>query len=764
MPQNIFKILDGRGSFWQWDVNQRITADWLKVGDIIHVTNDKQPTAPMLKAYDFNGTVVVDVPNILLQDTLPISAYRYIEDGDAAATINKFIFKVRQRPRPDGYVYTETETLTYHQLDERITYLEENGTGGGGGSKITVDQVFTPTSKNPQSGIAVAEALGNIDQLVIDAGVFRSMEDLQRYKFEAGKIYILYCTDNLNNINMHGEFIGTVCENILYCFRSSLSESLSIDLTKGEVVDYYNSAEHPFETCDIYNYEELLGYPFKVNKLYKLNVITNLHSLIPTGCYIGRYFYDKDVWNANILEFTTFIPDGKVRVVNFETEECLTRDVDVVKSVNGKTGEVQLTASDVGALSENDIKHVFLKNDKKPISSVGVNSAINLVVKKSTDIESFARLFYLVKASSFDPCFLKAVISNDLRDAVTYATLPKGTYLCVASNENNVGCWDIETQKLYTIRQVFDDTINTTTYTVETGNWDIIAEAIRITDIGEYFEATTVEDALQEIGKKIEDLGTSLVIGAGEFGSLTALKEYDFDSYGGHTIFICDFYGVLPNGLRDFGTTFVKYTASRSSETEYWYRYLNCYSVYGHKKANINLLTDEVTVVDYEEKITNIENILDELGTLENGKSAYEIAMDNGFEGDEAEWLESLKGEDGLTPFINDNGNWQIGDTDTGVKAEGDKGDAGIGIDEVYILDGNLYVKKTTDTEAINLGSVKGDPATNLIQSVNGYTGVVQLNASDVKAVSSDEGTQMKEQIQTINTTLQGLEDFLASI
>lgn len=30
-----------------------------------------------------------------------------------------------------------------------------------------------------------------------------------------------------------------------------------------------------------------------------------------------------------------------------------------------------------------------------------------------------------------------------------------------------------------------------------------------------------------------------------------------------------------------------------------------------------------------------------------NGKSAYEIALDNGFEGTEAEWLESLKGKDG---------------------------------------------------------------------------------------------------------------------
>lgn len=39
-------------------------------------------------------------------------------------------------------------------------------------------------------------------------------------------------------------------------------------------------------------------------------------------------------------------------------------------------------------------------------------------------------------------------------------------------------------------------------------------------------------------------------------------------------------------------------------------------------------------------------------GTGGNGKSAYEIALDNGFEGSEAEWLESLKGDDGFSPIV----------------------------------------------------------------------------------------------------------------
>ena len=49
-----------------------------------------------------------------------------------------------------------------------------------------------------------------------------------------------------------------------------------------------------------------------------------------------------------------------------------------------------------------------------------------------------------------------------------------------------------------------------------------------------------------------------------------------------------------------------------------------------------------------------------------HGKSAYEIAVENGFTGTETEWLESLNG---TSPHIGDNGNWFIGDIDTGVSA-----------------------------------------------------------------------------------------------
>lgn len=53
-------------------------------------------------------------------------------------------------------------------------------------------------------------------------------------------------------------------------------------------------------------------------------------------------------------------------------------------------------------------------------------------------------------------------------------------------------------------------------------------------------------------------------------------------------------------------------------------------------------------------------------GTGADGKSAYEIACDEGFNGTVKEWLESLKGD---SPKIGEDGYWYVGESSTGVKA-----------------------------------------------------------------------------------------------
>ncbi len=80
-------------------------------------------------------------------------------------------------------------------------------------------------------------------------------------------------------------------------------------------------------------------------------------------------------------------------------------------------------------------------------------------------------------------------------------------------------------------------------------------------------------------------------------------------------------------------------------------------------------------------------------------------------------WLSMIRGEDGKdgeTPFIGENGNWWIGDTDTGVRAagrdgedgqDGQNGQNGRGILSAQIIEGDLWIFYTDNT-SVNLGKI----------------------------------------------------------
>jgi hypothetical protein len=65
-----------------------------------------------------------------------------------------------------------------------------------------------------------------------------------------------------------------------------------------------------------------------------------------------------------------------------------------------------------------------------------------------------------------------------------------------------------------------------------------------------------------------------------------------------------------------------------------------------------------------------IDATLSGAGALK-GDSAYDIAVKNGFQGTESEWLKSLEG---IAPHIGENGNWFLGEQDTGIIAAPDLG------------------------------------------------------------------------------------------
>ena len=115
-------------------------------------------------------------------------------------------------------------------------------------------------------------------------------------------------------------------------------------------------------------------------------------------------------------------------------------------------------------------------------------------------------------------------------------------------------------------------------------------------------------------------------------------------------------------------------------------------------------------------------------GQKANGLSAYEIAVKNGFKGTETEWLESLKGKKGSTPYILD-GYWYLDEVNTGVKAEGKDGRDGY---TPYILNGYWYINGVnTNVKAQGVDGKNGVDGTDGKDGADGKDGHTPVKGTD---------------------------------
>ena len=133
------KIMGYKQGFFQWDTDQKLILPLYRPGMEIHFANKmtvgEGRNAIVMYPYELKEDFwVVDVPDVILQEPYTLLVYMCSDD----ATKEEFRFKVTPRPKPDDYVYSETEVLKYSYLEERIEELEKKiesgGTGGGGGT------------------------------------------------------------------------------------------------------------------------------------------------------------------------------------------------------------------------------------------------------------------------------------------------------------------------------------------------------------------------------------------------------------------------------------------------------------------------------------------------------------------------------------------------------------------------------------------------------------------------------------------------------
>ena len=108
---------DGRKEMYQWDIGRIATVDVECYA--VHFSNLKYGGSLSVEVK--NGEVAI--PNKLLTIGEPIYCWAFVADENGNYTKQEQTLNVNKRAKPSDYVYTETETLTWKSLDDKINAL-----------------------------------------------------------------------------------------------------------------------------------------------------------------------------------------------------------------------------------------------------------------------------------------------------------------------------------------------------------------------------------------------------------------------------------------------------------------------------------------------------------------------------------------------------------------------------------------------------------------------------------------------------------------
>lgn len=145
----MFRLYGEQKILYQWDLNRKLIVE--VPCQEVHITNGGD--ALVLQPYDLDGQTVMEIPNIFLQSSRTITAYAWVEDGDGGFTLCSKLFHIIPRPKPDDYVYTETEVLTWRKLEEQIAQ-KLSSAGWTPGKFLGTDEKGNVVEKDaPQGGI-----------------------------------------------------------------------------------------------------------------------------------------------------------------------------------------------------------------------------------------------------------------------------------------------------------------------------------------------------------------------------------------------------------------------------------------------------------------------------------------------------------------------------------------------------------------------------------------------------------------------------------
>lgn len=123
VPQNIFKIYDGRTNFWQWDTKQKLIVLDDRVTEVRFSNRNMEHSKRRPVYTDKDGLRICNVPDLLLQLPKNLIAYACVKEDDGCyKTIKAVKFAVFQQPIPTNYICEQDAVI--EDILIRIELLE----------------------------------------------------------------------------------------------------------------------------------------------------------------------------------------------------------------------------------------------------------------------------------------------------------------------------------------------------------------------------------------------------------------------------------------------------------------------------------------------------------------------------------------------------------------------------------------------------------------------------------------------------------------
>lgn len=159
-------------SLYQWDKNRTLVIDGLNldVAPEIHFTNASMDKAIVRQSTLENGSVIVDIPNSLLQQAHTIRAYIGIYEGDTFKTIEVIDIPIITREKPSDYTISDTdeEIYSFKALENQIANIVANANSTEGNSELVDIRKGADGKIYTSAGEAVREQLKNLKQQLQD--------------------------------------------------------------------------------------------------------------------------------------------------------------------------------------------------------------------------------------------------------------------------------------------------------------------------------------------------------------------------------------------------------------------------------------------------------------------------------------------------------------------------------------------------------------------------------------------------------------------